>query len=309
MTGAPRLLPISGHTLGTPQQSVVDAIRLFAAAGLDAAELIWQDDYRSGIPETGNEAILRDISATSAELGIPVIGLTPYMSAINSLDESARVRDVERFVACIENAARLGAGIVRVYAGAYTPDQVAERPALWERLVISLQELAPIAEQNGVTLAVENHFNTMTTTARETADLVAAVSRPGVGILYDQANLTFTHSEGFADALQIQKDLIRHVHAKDLVFVDRDRPFSAASVATVASEERAVRSRVLGDGEMDWAGIVAGLVAQGYAGAISLEYEYRWHPQDLLDPLEGFRSGAERLRSYLAAATPTSPVV
>ena len=41
---------IAGHTLGTPEQSVPEALALFAAAGLDAAEVIYQDGYRSGLP-------------------------------------------------------------------------------------------------------------------------------------------------------------------------------------------------------------------------------------------------------------------
>ena len=41
---------IAGHTLGTPEQTVPEALALFAGAGLDAAELIYQDGYRSGLP-------------------------------------------------------------------------------------------------------------------------------------------------------------------------------------------------------------------------------------------------------------------
>lgn len=290
---------IAGHTLGTPNQTVPEAMRLFAAAGLDAAELIWVDDYRSGIPETGNEALLAELRGLSAELGLPIIGLTPYMSGINSLDEATRQRDLDRFRRCISDAASLGASIVRVYAGEYTPDRIAEHEPLWARLVDSLLTLAPAAQDDGVTLAVENHFSTMTMTAAETVQLVRDVDHPSVGILYDQANLTFTHSESYPQALALQAGCIRHVHAKDLVFVDRDRPFSASAVANVTGEERAVRSRALGDGELDWRGILTGLTATGYEGTISLEYEYRWHPQDLPEPLEGFRRGAETLRDHL----------
>jgi sugar phosphate isomerase/epimerase len=302
MTTPSGSIRLAGHTLGTPHSSAVDAIRLFAQAGLDGAELIWQDDYLSAIPETDGARVIDDVLSASAETGLPVVGLTPYMTGINSLDEGERTRDVERFTRCIQDAATLGAGVVRVYAGAYSPDQVDQRPALWERLVRSLTELAPIAREHGVVLAVENHFNTMTVSAQETVELIEAVQSPAVRILYDQANLTFTHNEEFARALELQQGHIAHVHAKDLTFVDRDRPFSASAVANVTGEQRAVRSRVIGEGEMDWGAIIAGLLAEGYDGVISLEYEYRWHPQDLPDPLEGFARGASRLREYLALA-------
>lgn len=294
-------LRIAGHTLGTPHHSPAEAVRLFAAAGLDAAEIIWQDDYRSGIPEQDSDEVLAELRDAVAETGLPVIGLTPYMSAINSRDEGDRERDVARFAACIADAKALGAGIVRVYAGSYVPEQLEQRASMWSQLVRSLVEIAPVAHAAGVTLAVENHFNTMTLTARETVDLVEAVAHPAVGILYDQANLTFTHSETWPEAVALQRGHIRHVHAKDLVFVDRDRPFSASAVATVAAEERAVRSRVVGDGELPWDRILPALLEDGYQGVVSLEYEYRWHPQDLPDPLEGFRRGAETLRAHMRA--------
>lgn len=295
-------IQLAGHTLGTPYHTPAEAIGLFAAAGLDAAELIWQDGYRSAIPETENWSILTQVREASTRCGVPVIGLTPYMTGINSLDEQERARDIDRFARCISDAAELGASVVRVYAGAYTPEDEKNRSAMWDRLVVSLRGLARIAGDHGVQLVVENHFNTMTVTARETRDLVEAVAHESVGILYDQANLTFTHSEDYPEAIEIQRGHIGHAHAKDLTFVDRNRPFSASAVANVTGEQRAVRSRVLGDGELDWEGILRSLVSTGYRGVVSLEYEYRWHPQDLPEPLEGFTRGAARLRQHLALA-------
>ena len=41
---------LAGHTLGTPDHTVPQALKLFRAAGLDAAEVIYQDGYTSGLP-------------------------------------------------------------------------------------------------------------------------------------------------------------------------------------------------------------------------------------------------------------------
>lgn len=292
---------IAGHTLGTPNQTVPEAIELFAAAGLDAAEVIWQDGYLSGIPETNNTGLVDLVAEASKIHDIPVVGLTPYMSGLNSPDEAVRTRDIERFRSCIRDARKLGATVVRVYAGEYTPDLAHRHAELWDQLVTGLRTLGPFAGDHGVVLAVENHFNTMTMTAAETVDLVRDVDHPSVGILYDQANLTFTHSEPFQQAIAAQSEFIRHVHVKDLIFVDRDRPFSATAVATVSGDERAVRSRVVGEGELEWPAILSSLAATGYPGALSLEYEYRWHPQDLPEPSDGFRRGGDTLRSLAAS--------
>lgn len=288
---------IAGHTLGTPDQTVPEALDLFAAAGLDAAELIYQDDYRSGLPLGDRRAA--DAARRAAEgAGVPIVGLTPYTTAINSLDEGEWRAGVDEFRGAIEIAHLVGADRVRVYAGSWRPDSQ-DHEAHWSRLVAALSALAPEASQAGVVLCVENHFGTMTQSAAETARLVREIDSAAVRVLYDQANLTFTHDEPHEQALRIQGDLVGHVHVKDLVFTDPDAPFQAAETARVAASERAVRSRVVGDGVVPWGAIVASLSALGYDDVLTLEYEYRWHPQDLPEPAVGFARSAAALRALL----------
>jgi sugar phosphate isomerase/epimerase len=290
---------IAGHTLGTPDQTVPEALELFAAAGLDAAEVIYQDDYRSGLPAGDRRAA--DAARRAADaVGVPIIGLTPYTTAINSVDAAEWRAGVDEFRGAIEIAHLVGADRLRVYAGSWRPDSQ-DHEAHWGRLVAALETLAPEASQAGVVLCVENHFGTMTQSAAETARLVREVDSAAVRVLYDQANLTFTHDEPYQEALQVQGDLIGHVHVKDLVFTDPDAPFRAAETARVAASERAVRSRVVGDGVVPWEAVLSGLTALGYDDVLSLEYEYRWHPQDLPEPSVGFARSAAGLRALLGS--------
>lgn len=291
-------MKIAGHTMGTPMLSVLDALRLFSAIGLDGAEIVWQNGYLSAISESGSDELLSDVRQLASDLGIDVACLTPYMTGINSLDPDERAHDIARFTCCIHVAEQLDCHRIRVYAGRYMPDN-ARRDEQWHHLVESLHTLGQVAAQSGVILCVENHFNTMTVTAAETAALMQAVRCEAVGILYDQVNLAFTHNEPFPDAIAVQRPWIRYVHVKDLVFTDPDRTFSANAVATVAADERTVRSRVVGEGITDWPTILRDLRAGGYDGYLSMEYEYRWHPQDLPSPEEGFRRGAAYLRHLL----------
>lgn len=295
---------IAGHTLGTPEQMVPEALALFAAAGLDAAEVIYQDDYRSGLPLRDRRAA-QQARRVSDDLGLPIVGMTPYTTAINALDEGRWRAAVDEFRGAIEIAQIVGADRLRVYAGSWQPDQP-HPVAHWDRLVAALRTLAPEAAAAGVRLCVENHFGTMTQTAADTARLVREVDHAAVRVLYDQANLTFTHDEPYEQALAIQGDLVGHVHVKDLVFTDPDATFRASETARVAASERAVRSRVVGDGIVPWAGILAGLSTLGYDDVLTLEYEYRWHPQDLPEPAIGFARGAQALRALLSQ--PVTPV-
>jgi L-ribulose-5-phosphate 3-epimerase len=292
---------IAGHTLGTPEQTVPEALALFATAGLDAAEVIYQDGYRSGLPlrdrrsaETARQA--------SEDSGVSIVGMTPYATGINSLDDGKWQTSVDEFRGAIEIAQIVGADRLRVYAGSWRPGD-RDHAAHWDRLRAALTTLAPEASDAGVRLNVENHFGTMTQSAAETARLVREVDHPAVRVLYDQANLTFTHDEPYEEALRIQGDLVGHVHVKDLVFTDPDAPFHAAETARVAASERAVRSRVVGDGVVPWGDILKALAALGYDDVLSLEYEYRWHPQDLPEPLVGFTRAAATLRAFLTEPT------
>jgi sugar phosphate isomerase/epimerase len=230
--------------------------------------------------------------------GLPILGLTPYTTAINALDESEWRGGVDEFRGAIETAHLLGADRVRVYAGSWHPGD-ADHDRRWAKLREALQTLAPEAQQAGVRLCVENHFGTMTQTAAETAALVREVAHPAVRVLYDQTNLTFTHDETFEEAFAVQGDLIGHVHVKDLVFTDPNAAFRATETARVDSSERAVRSRVIGTGVLPWPQILAALLRHGYDDLLSIEYEYRWHPQDLPTPEDGFRESAAALRGML----------
>jgi L-ribulose-5-phosphate 3-epimerase len=292
---------ISGHTLGTPGMTIAEALALFKISGLDAAELIWQNGYSAAIPEDASENIILNVKSQVNENGLEIACLTPYMTGINSLDEAELENDLRRFEACIRAAELLGCPNIRVYAGRYLPGDE-HKDLKYEKLVASLQELGAKAHKVGVTLCVENHFSTMTVSAQETADLVGQVNSPGVGVLYDQANLAFTYNEPYPKAIDLQKGTIKHVHVKDLVFVDASKPFKASAVAQVSQEERSVRSRVVGEGVLDWPAILSHLVLHAkYSGYLSLEYEYRWHAADLPDPETGFRQGAAAIRKILSS--------
>lgn len=289
---------LAGHTLGTPDHTVPQALKLFRAAGLDAAEVIYQDDYRSGLPLGDRRAAMEALQAANGE-GLPIVGLTPYTTAINSLDDVEWRKAIHEFRGAIETAHLLGADRVRVYAGSWHPGDD-DHAARWVKLRQALETLAPEADQAGVRLCVENHFGTMTQTAADTAALVREIAHPAVRVLYDQANLTFTHDESFEQAFAVQGDLIGHVHVKDLIFTNPNAAFRATETARVNASERAVRSRVVGSGVLPWPQILAALLQHGYDDVLSIELEYRWHPQDLPVPEDGFRESAAVLRAMMS---------
>ncbi len=293
-----------GHTLGTPGFSLAEALDLFADSGLDGAEIIWQNGYKAGIPEDDNGEIRAAVKALARKLDLGIGCITPYVTELNSPDETTRRRDISRIRAAIEVASDLECPRIRIYGGTLVEATPAgEVGPRWSYLVDSLAELGAIAAAHGVVLCVENHFSTMTVSAADTVRLVSEVGSPGVGILYDQANLTFTHREDFEEAIRLQASWIRHVHVKDLEFIDPNRELSTGAVASIDKANRVHMSRMIGDGILDWSAIIAALRSTGYDGSYSLEYEYRWNPEDLPEPLVGFPESAKRLRTLVEAAS------
>lgn len=289
-----------GHTLGTPDLTLREALELFRAAGLDGAEIIWQDGYRSAIPESDDGSVVTAVGQWARDLGIVVGALTPYVWGINSLDEDERRKDIARLTECIHVAERLGCHRIRIYGGAFSTDEHrAHASQMWSRLVDSLGELGGVATEHGVVLCVENHFSTMTESAAQTVKLMRDLNLDSVGILYDQANLTFTHCEDYREAVALQAPWIRHVHVKDLEWIDPERRLRTTTVAQIQAEDRVHWSRMIGDGVLDWPAVIAALDTVDYDGFFSLEYEYRWNPDDLPEPSVGFPESAHRLKAAM----------
>ena len=160
---------IAGHTLGTPEQTVPEALALFAAAGLDAAEVIYQDGYRSGLP-------LRDRRAAGGRLG----GRAEDDGYADRRDDPVHHGDQRPRRGRVAGRGRRVPRRHRDRADRRAPTGSASTPGPGNRTtgttrptgtscVAALRTLAPEASDAGVRLCVENHFGTMTQSAAETA--------------------------------------------------------------------------------------------------------------------------------------------
>ncbi|UCF99453.1 MAG: sugar phosphate isomerase/epimerase, partial [Spirochaetaceae bacterium] len=206
---------------------------------------------------------------------------------------------LEDFQRCIDVGSRLDASCIRVYGGGYNPQEDRDkRRDLEEVLIDSLRRLGERAGEVGIVLAVETHFNTLTCSASEAADIVRRVNHPNVQVLYDQPNLEFSDGEKHEHALQILRGLIAMVHVKDLVYKQGiTGGFVSSQVVTVDESERRISSRIPGEGIIPWPEILSTLTAQGFDGWLSLEYERRWYPYDLPPAAEGMKKGLDYVRS------------
>jgi L-ribulose-5-phosphate 3-epimerase len=250
-----------------------------ARLGFDGIELICQEDYRCGIHPDATLHDAQELGSRLHRLGAPVIALSPYEKRIADRIEAVRLAAVERLAHAIALAASLGATKLRVLAG----EEVActEWGDALPRLARSLRHLAARAREHGITLLVENHMDTMATSAERTVAICEAVACDNVRILFDPANLATLGAEGFLESFALQKRWIGHVHVKDAV-TDHGRR----------------RSVVPGEGRDPWPALFAAMRESGYESDVSVEYERRWLPE-LPDPEIALPSAKKFIEQHL----------
>lgn len=288
---------IAGHTMGTPERTVPEAIKMFGEIGLEGAEIVVQDDYLSGIPYNASEEILAEVKKASEDAGVEIVCLTPYYSRYNNLDDSVRAETIAGLKKVIDYAEYLGAKYIRIYGGEFMAGEEDPDGEKRRRLVAAMKECGDYAAKADVCLVIENHFNTMCVSAEQTVDMLKEIDHPNVGALYDQPNLIFIGGESYEKAIPIQKGYIRHVHAKDLKFKEQEVKFAASCVSHPTDDERNVVSKLIGEGITQWPEILKMLKEDGYDGWLSLEYERRWFPDQLPDASIGMKISADYLRS------------
>jgi sugar phosphate isomerase/epimerase len=174
---------------------------------------------------------------------------------------------------------------VRVLAGEeVSPD---EWSGALDRLTSSLRQLAAVAGEYGVMLVVENHMDTMATSAVKTVSICEATACDNVRILFDPANLATLEAEDFLQGFRLQRDWIAHVHVKDAI-VDRGSR----------------RSVVPGEGRDPWPTLFSEIQASGYHGDFAIEYERRWLP-DLPAAEDALPQAKLFIERYLTEGRPT----
>ena len=168
--------------------------------------------------------------------------------AAYSFEEQPRVLD-----RALEIAARLGAHLVRVFSFWRT----VEPHRNFARVMEVLQEGSRVAHKRGIRLGLENEHACHFATGAETGPAIRELDPETVGIVWDPANACVAGERGFPDGYShLPADRICHVHAKDCV---------------IAPDSGQPDWGDIGTGQVGWRDQLVALVADGYAGSISLE--------------------------------------
>jgi len=172
-------------------------------------------------------------------------------------DDAAEYRaQIETAAEWIEVAGAIGAPVSRVFGGHLkdrsNPDAVQTGMA---RVVDALKELAPVAVEQGVVLALENHGG-LPCSGEEQAAVIEAVGSPSCRATIDIGNY-MQYPQTPEEGIQAAARHCAYVHAKDF----RRLPDGSLEPATI------------GQGDVDLPACLRLIKTAGYDGFVALEYE------------------------------------
>lgn len=186
------------------------------------------------------------------------------------LDKNVRKENIEQTKAYICRCASAGISTVNLFTGPrpWIPNRMIvgenlSQSQAWGMVFEAFDELVPLAEETGVSLAVENVWGMLCHEFFSAQYLINYYNSPYLGVNFDPSHDLLAGNTDMEFLLcQWGTEKIKHIHLKD----------------AVGSQ---VRGKVLfpplGEGCVDWSGFVKGLENIGYNGVMSVEYEADGH--------------------------------
>lgn len=164
--------------------TLFDVVNFCAGLGFDGLDATGY--YFPGYPEVPEDNYIYRLKKQAFLNGITING-TGVRNDFAVSDAESRRRDVQMVKNWIEVAQKLGAGVIRIFAGrqipeGYTFDQVLE----W--MIPDISECVAYGEQHGVIVALQNH-NDFAKTADEVLRIIDSVNSEWMGLILDVGSL------------------------------------------------------------------------------------------------------------------------
>lgn len=195
-------------------------------------------------------------------VGLPVMTTKP--------EDDAYQKHLDGLKRCIKIAKELGTNLVRVMScrkemiifGSNGAEKWVASTGAWEKLLKLMEAPVKLAEDEGITLAVETGNNAMVTSGWLGRKLIDDLRTDHLKIIWDIPNTLYCTEIPYPDAYEEIRDYIAHIHIKDC----------RANISRAT-----VRFCPLGEGDMALylEDIASALRNDGYQGVVSLESVYR----------------------------------
>jgi len=251
--------------------ALTDWIRAAAGLGVDGVELY------SRFFLDADDTLVDEVAGVLAETGLamPMLCASPDLA---HPDPAVRAAEREAEERMIMIAARLGGpGVAcRVLSGQRHPGVSRDEGVTW--VVEAITALLPLAHEQQVVLAMENHYKDGLWRYPEFAQdpdvfctiIDAIEDRVGFGVQYDPSNATMAGTDPVA-FLDRVIDRVVTMQASDRRLADGASLADLAAADGSAGYAAVLEHGVIGTGLNDYPAIFTRLVAAGYDGWISIE--------------------------------------
>jgi sugar phosphate isomerase/epimerase len=138
--------------------------------------------YFKGYPHVPSDEFLFDVKRKAFDAGLEISG-TGVRNDFTIADNAKRTLEVDLVKRWIEVAAKIGAPVVRIFAGTQKNEGVAkEKITAW--MIKDIETCVAFGKQHGIVIGLQNH-NDFIQTADEINAVVEAVNSPWMGIILD----------------------------------------------------------------------------------------------------------------------------
>jgi sugar phosphate isomerase/epimerase len=220
-------LGVAGLMPADARQADLATARRLRDAGFTGVSCFFPDPAAATAPE------LERLRATLAAAGVCVAQVNARYECLVNPDEARRRDGVATLRAAVRVARALAGETLYVRpgglnpAGPWLPHPENHLPATIDRLVRSLREVAPAAEEAGVRLVIEGHVLSPLDTPARVREVIDRVASSALGFNVDPVNFVGRLADAYDPVALLDRlfdtlgDVTWAAHVKDFVVEDR----------------------------------------------------------------------------------------
>lgn len=183
-------------------------------------------------------------------------------------DKDERKNQVNYMKESMDTALKLGTRLLRVFGGNQKEGMSFEDAEDW--IIECFQEVAPLAEEKGITMVLENH-GLLAGKSDQVRGIIDRVGSKALKSNADVGNFILVNEDSLK-AVKNLKEKIGYIHLKDFKKIDVENGY-------VALDGSIYQGRVLGKGDVPISAVINYLKEYGYQGFLSIEYEGPGDPE------------------------------
>jgi len=192
--------------------SIDELIEFCSATGFDGVDITAY--YFKGYPQVPPDDYLFDIKRKAFKAGLEITG-TGVRNDFTIADNAKRELEVQLVKNWIEAASKIGASVLRIFAGTQINEGI-PREQVTEWMLRDIQTCVDYGKQHGVIIGMQNH-NDFIQTADQIISIVETINSPWFGIILDIGS--YRINEPFAE---IEKSIQHAVNwqVKEKMFIN-----------------------------------------------------------------------------------------